>query len=386
MVPMPVQPMDAVTRATPQGGVQFIGGTRAATLQDSFNRAAEVAQPAVVSINAIRNAAPPRPQQHPVGFLDPFDGNPDVMIGQQAYENVGAGVIVDPAGYVVTNRHVIEGASSVVVTRFSQQQEHLQARVVEIDNAADLALLQILGGAGNYPTASLADSSRIDVGDWVLAVGSPFGLEHTVTAGIVSGIRHSMTIGGIAYRNMVQTDAPINKGSSGGPLVNINGQVVGINTAIYAPTGVFNGTGFAIPSNQVGAFVSRVLEGLTGQGGWGFAPATPAPAAARPTRHENVYLGLGVIDMTAGLARRLAFPHAGGVFVSTIVMDSPADQAEISRGDIITAIDGFPIDDGQDFRAMLARLMPGQNIAVTIWRRGRTRHLHLTTATIPGAP
>jgi serine protease Do len=322
-----------------------------------------------VDISAIRSSPLPGPPTNLNGprFIDPFDGVPEKFIGQMAFESVGSGVVVDPSGYVVTNHHVVAGASTIIVTRFPQKEGHYSARVIASDPSRDLALLQILG-EGPFPAAALADSSRVEVGDWVLTVGNPFGLGHTVTAGIISGKRNSLRINGINFRGLLQTDAPINKGSSGGPLVNMSGQVVGINTAIYAPTGVFSGTGFAIPSNRVGAFVAPFLENN---------PLTVA--MQRPANPGTVWLGIGVIDMTADLAAKLSYPRAGGIFVASLVLDSPADEAEITRGDIITAVSGRPIQNSASLQAVLASLSPGQTVGVTIWRDGKTETLRLTT-------
>ncbi len=257
--------LDAVTMPTPMGGIKFIGGIQASG-QDAgsitnFNWAADVIRPCVVEINAVRPSPVPTPVADPSAarFIDPFDGVPDKVIGQLAFESVGSGLIVDSSGYVVTNHHVVAGASAIAITRFQQAGGQYYAQIVAFDPRKDLALLKIVGD-GPFPAATLADSSRVEVGDPVLAVGNPFGFGNTVTAGIISGKRNSLLINGIDFNGLLQTDAPINKGSSGGPLVNMNGEVVGLNTAIYAPTGVFSGMGFAIPSNRVGAFVRAPLR------------------------------------------------------------------------------------------------------------------------------
>jgi len=207
----------------------------------TFNVAARSIRPSVLGIRASFGAAVP---------------------GERSVERVGSGVIVHPSGYVITNFHVVSGASSIVVSRFRQPDALLAAQLVAVED--DLALLKVADG-GPFPAAQLADSSQTRVGDWVLAVGHPFGLGLTVTAGIVGQRRGELTIpGGKQYTGLIQTDAPINEGSSGGPLVDLNGQVVGVNTAIYAPTGVFSGAGFAIPSNRVRAFLQRSLPATGG--------------------------------------------------------------------------------------------------------------------------
>lgn len=204
----------------------------------AFNIAATSVRPSVVGIRATLGAAP----------------------GRAALQRIGSGVVVDNGSYIVTCRHVVVGASTISVAPFGTTDVQLAARLVAAQE--DLALLQLIQG-GPLPPATLADSSQAMVGDWVLAVGHPFGLGLTVTAGIIGRRHSSLGIpGGQQYTGLIQTDAPINEGSSGGPLANLQGQVVGLNTAIYAPTGVFSGVGFAIPSNVVRDFLARNLPGL----------------------------------------------------------------------------------------------------------------------------
>jgi serine protease Do len=235
----------------------------------------------------------------------------------------------------------------------------------------DLAVLKV-DGAAPFPAAVLADSSQVEVGDWVLAVGNPFGLSHTVTAGIISARRSSLMISGVQYSGLLQTDAPINKGSSGGPLVNLAGEVVGINTAIYAPTGVFNGTGFAIPSNRVARIVARVLEGQPGAVAQAALPVSPEAAPA-----PAVWLGLGVVDVSAALAAKLALVQPTGVFVNTVAQGSPAEEAEVVRGDVITELGGRPIASTAGLLATLPALPVGQVVRLTVWRSGASKTLKL---------
>ena len=174
-------------------------------------------------------------------------------MGSAGYENIGAGVFVDSRGYVLTNYHVTKDANDIVVTIFSNPARDVRADVVANEPSLDLTLLKVRDN-GPFTEAQLADSNLTQLGDYVVAVGSPFGIEQTVTSGIISGIRKSVMIEGVRYQNLFQTDAPINHGSSGGPLVNLNGDVIAINAAIYAPTGVFNGTGFRYRSMIAGVF------------------------------------------------------------------------------------------------------------------------------------
>jgi len=386
-LPAPAPQPDMVTAASP--GIRFVNGPITMPQGNgSFHQAASQIRPSVVSISAMR-LVPFAPVANIPGGA--------TAVGQQSFETVGSGVIVDQAGYVVTNRHVIAGAMSIIVSLPTRPVTHLSAEVIKAEEASDLALLKI-PSTGALPTAILADSSRVQVGDWVLAVGYPFGLDLTVTSGIISGKRISMNIGGRPYRGLFQTDAPINKGSSGGPLVDLNGHVIGINTAIYAPTGVFSGTGFAIPSNLVGAFVARALE--RGQA-WPPAFAQPAatpmlpyaqpaptwpqtapmqmplPAATAAPIASTVWMGLGVKDMTLQLAETMGYPYQGGVYVASVVIDSPADEAEIARGDVIIAMAGQTTGDRATLEQVLSSTMPGQPVSTTIWRGGKTETLVL---------
>jgi serine protease Do len=177
-------------------------------------------------------------------------------VGNKAYETVGSGVIIDSRGFILTNYHVISLATDLVVSVSGRLKGDFPAGIVAADPATDLALIRV-SGAPALPEARLGDSHSARVGDWVLAFGSPFGLEQTVTQGIISNRRKSLVIDGISYGEMLQTDAPINRGSSGGPLVNVSAEVIGINTAIYGPNGVFSGTGFAIPVDRAKAFLAR---------------------------------------------------------------------------------------------------------------------------------
>lgn len=362
-------PIEAVTGATPGGGIRFIGAQGAPATAEPYTWAADVVRPCTVSINAVRSSNVLRPQAAPDGarFIDPFDGVPERIIDNKGFESVGSGVIVDPTGYVVTNHHVIAGATTVMVSLFERPDSPRPASIVAADPERDLALLKILGD-GPFPVAAFADSSTVEVGEQVLAVGNPFGLSHTVTAGIVSARRSAVQIDGMTLSGLLQTDAPINQGSSGGPLVNLHGQLVGVNTAIYAPGGFFNGTGFAIPSNRVAAFVSRVLDRL------GVRAALPRPAAAGAS---GAWLGVGGVDITPQMASALGYPAVGGVYVTNVLLDSPADGAELARGDVLASLAGQAIGGVAALERIVAGLSPGQVVPATIWRGGKTETVNV---------
>ncbi len=272
--------VDAVSFATPGGGIHLIGapgrfppsaGLGAAGAaprvqlaaanprsHHAFNTVSSLILPTVVHIHATRS----QPGAAVVGpgagvhFADPFDGVPEKFVRDKAYETVGSGVIVDSRGFILTNYHVISQATDLLISVSGSIRRDFPAVIVAVSPAADLALIKARR-APALPEARLGDSSGVQVGDWVLAFGSPFGLEQTVTQGIISNRRKSLVVEGVSYGEMLQTDAPINRGSSGGPLVNLNAEVIGINTAIYGPNGVFSGTGFAIPVVRAKAFLAQ---------------------------------------------------------------------------------------------------------------------------------
>lgn len=215
---------------------------------DSSASAVAAVRPAVVYIKTTvpKGNEGTDGSSHPSGFS--FDSATGGSNGSTK-NSIGSGVIFDPKGYVLTNYHVIAGAQEIEVTPFGYREMVYSARIVKTDQDNDLAILKI-DSQEKFPCATLGNSDLIEVADTVLAIGSPFGLEHTVTKGIISDDKRHLIIDGTEYKEMIQTDAAINRGNSGGPLINVDGEVVGINTAIYAPTGIFAGVGFAIPINK----------------------------------------------------------------------------------------------------------------------------------------
>jgi serine protease Do len=342
-----------VAATVQRGGVGAASGPSAgnvkltgATQHTEFNVAARTIRPSVVGIRAAIGS---------------------VGGGRSSVERIGSGLAIDSAGHIVTCQHVIAGATSIMVSRFGRPNERAPARVVAVEE--DLALLHLLDGEAPA-SAQLADSSQVHVGDWILAVGHPFGLGLTVTAGIVGRKDGVLSIpGGQQYTGLLQTDAPINEGSSGGPLVDLTGQVVGLSTAIYAPTGVFSGAGFAIPSNRVREFLSRNLAGPVG-------PAA-GPQVAATGQPGRAWWGLGLTNVTQNVAAKLSYQRADGVLVESVVLGSPADVAQLARGDIITAIAGQPVRDIGSVQWIQSRLGASQAVAVEIWRRGRAQTLTL---------
>jgi serine protease Do len=268
----------------------------------------------------------------------------------QLIERAGSAVVVDAAGYAITCSHVVSGATSISVRRF-QRERWSPARTVASDG--DLALLLVTDGEP-MTAATLGDSSRLNIGDWVLAVGHPFQLGLTVTAGILSRRDASLSMprGGV-QTGLLQTDAAINEGSSGGPLVNIAGEVIGINSAIYAPTGAFSGASFAIPADRVRKFVSSILGQQASPQGW----------------------GLGLISLSPALAAQVGFAGSQGVVVSSVAPASAAARAQLAQGDVITKIAGLPINDLNSAIAIRDRLIANASseVVVEFSRRGVVR-------------
>ena len=241
---------------------------------------------------------------------------------------LGSGFIIDPAGYIVTNNHVVDGAHDVSVTLTDGNK--YKAKVVGRDTKTDLALLKIDAGHA-LPYVAFGDSDNEHEGDWVIAVGNPYGLGGTVTAGIVSA--HGRNINAGPYDDFLQIDAPINPGNSGGPLFNQSGQVVGIDTAIYSPSGGSVGIGFAIPSNVAKNIVAQLRDHGKVARGW---------------------LGVQMQPLTPTLAKAVGLPNDQGVVVDAVIEDSPAAHASLQQGDVITAFNGKPIKDARDLAMAVA--------------------------------
>lgn len=315
--------------------------------RSAFNAAAEAIRPSVMGIRAVGGAT----------------------AGHPGFERIGSGIVVQPGGLVLTCNHVIAGASRVSASRFRHPNERIPLEVVATEG--DLALLRMVGGPP-VPPATFGDPSRLGVGDWVLAVGHPFGLGLSVSAGIVGRRNAEITLpGGQRQQGLLQTDAPINEGSSGGPLVNTNGEVVGVNMAILAPDGVFTGAGFAIDANRARSFVERNRRG-----------PNPAPVAlvqpAPPIRRAA--LGLGLTDLNPSLAASARFPATGGALVTSVVLNSPADRAQFARGDVITAIGERPITSVAAVGQALSGLGSTGMLPIQIWRHGRAQTLVIQMA------
>jgi serine protease Do len=336
------------------GRSQFIGFPK------SFADLVDMVKPAVVNISTETTVkVPGSPFRHffgpeeggPFGnFFQKFFGEiPDQELRQQS---LGSGFIIDKDGYIITNNHVVQGADEIKV-KLADGRE-FKARVIGRDAKTDLALIKISSFFKDLPTLPLGDSDKMRVGDWVLAIGNPFGLEETVTQGIISATGRA--IGSGPYDNFLQTDAPINPGNSGGPLINLKGQVIGINTAIIASG---QGIGFAIPSNMAKNIIAQLKEKGKVVRGW---------------------IGVSVQTITPEIAQSFGLKEAGGALVSDVVPGGPAEAAGIKRGDIIVAFDGKNIGKMSDLPVIVAGTSVGTTVPVKVMREGKELTLNIKIA------
>ena len=264
---------------------------------------------------------------------------------------VGSGFIISADGFVMTNAHVVDGADEVLVTLTDKRE--FKARIVGADKRTDVAVVKI--EAGGLPAVRIGDVSRLKVGEWVMAIGSPFGLENTVTAGIVSAKQRDTG----DYLPFIQTDVAVNPGNSGGPLINMRGEVVGINSQIYSRSGGFMGISFAIPIDEA----MRVSEQLR--------------ASGRVTRGR---IGVQIDQVSKDVAESIGLGKPQGALVRGVESGSPADKAGVEAGDIITRFDGRAIEKASDLPRLVGNTKPGTRSALTVFRRGQTRDLSITIA------
>ncbi len=294
---------------------------------------------------------PDQPQQQP---QQPRPHNRKQVPEDQEQEvdrGIGSGFIISADGYVLTNAHVVDGADEVHVTMTDKRE--FKAKVIGADKDSDIALLKIEGS--NLPHLTLGDSDKIRAGEWAIAIGSPFGLDNTVTAGIISS--KAREIGD--YLKLIQTDVAVNPGNSGGPLLNMRGEVVGINSQIFSESGGYMGISFAVPINDA----IRVSEQLK--------------ATGKVTRGR---LGIQIQDVTREIAESLNLPKAEGASVARVEPGSPAEKAGIQAGDIVIKFNGTPVESMGDLRRMAGATKPGTKVAVTVWRKGAPHDLTVVVA------
>ena len=329
-------------------------------LSTAFQNVAETVQPSVVSISSARKIeGRSRRMPHPFfgspfedffgdDFFDRFFRQPPSGWGL-VQQGLGTGVIVSADGHILTNSHVVRDADEITVQLYDDEQ--LEAEVVGVDTKTDLAVLKV--DADELRPARLGDSDELSVGQWVVAIGNPFGLDSTITAGIVSAKGRSR-VGLADYEDFIQTDAAINPGNSGGPLLNLRGEVVGINTAIATRSGGYMGVGFAIPVNMARNVMRSLIDDGHVSRGW---------------------LGVVIQDLNQGLAESFGYDSNDGALVSEVTTDGPAATAGVRPGDIITCIDGKRIEGIDDLKLRIAQNRPGTEVELEVFRDGRDKKI-----------
>ena len=324
--------------------------------QQIFADVAEKAIPAVVSIYSERNIALPDNASRYDDFLDngPFQyffGQPNAKKPPprpHKETGLGSGVIISPSGYILTNNHVIEGADLIKVQLYDEVE--YVATIVGTDKPSDMAVIKIKADAPRLPTLPLGSSEKLRIGEWVIAVGNPYGLSHTVTTGIISAKGRKNT-GINSYENFLQTDAAINPGNSGGALMNLSGELIGINTAIFSRSGGYQGIGFAIPIDMAKKITRDLIRDGEVTRGW---------------------LGVSIQPIDAEQADELKLHDKKGALVGGVVPESPADKAGIKRGDVITKVGDLEIKDANDLLNRIALLVPNEWVEVWVVREGMT--------------
>ena len=331
----------------------------------AFSEVAKKVSPAVVYINVERIERSRRRERSPFDdeffrrFFDmPF---PDDRLRngprERRVEGQGSGFIISSDGLILTNNHVVGDADEMVVQM--QDGREFKAKLVGADERSDVAVIKV--EAENLPVLELGDSDALDVGEWVLAVGSPFGLSHSITAGIVSAKGRS-SVGITDYENFIQTDAAINPGNSGGPLVDLNGKAVGMNTAIFSRSGGYMGIGFAIPINMVSKIMGQLVD------------------SGSVTRG---YLGILIQNLTHDLSEQFGLDTSKGVLIADVTADSPAERSGLLQGDVIVEFDGQKVDDVGRFRNRVSLVMPGSEVNMVVIRGGERVSLDVEIGTLP---
>ncbi len=354
-------------RSDPRPGIPVgalgSGGVDTGAVQQapgSYAVAVAAAAPAVVNIHTTKRVSVSRmPLPADPALRKFFEQMPGLNQQQQA-TNLGSGVVVSAKGHVLTNFHVIEGADEIIVALTDGRQA--VATVVGVDADSDLAVLSI--ALTNLPLLRFTLLEAPRVGDVVLAIGNPFGVGQTITMGIVSALGRT-GLGINTYENFIQTDAAINPGNSGGALIDTQGRLVGINSAIYSKSGGSLGIGFAIPAEAAQTVLSQILTFGYVKRGW---------------------LGIEPQDMTADLARAFGLERADGVIIAGMLRDGPAAKGGLKVGDIIQEIDGKPVNDTQRFMARIAAKAPGEALELKLYRNGRLQTLTLTAGQRPAKP
>lgn len=323
----------------------------------SFSEIVKAVSPSVVNISTTRTVQNPPTLEDLFEFLPPF-GNSH---GKRWKElSMGSGVIVSSDGYLLTNYHVIEQAEDIKVTLYDRRT--FRATVVGVDPKTDLAVIKI--NAKDLPVAPWGNSDNLQVGDFVLAIGNPYGLTHTVTMGIISATGRA-DVGIADYEDFIQTDAAINPGNSGGPLVNIKGEIIGINTAIFSRTGGYQGIGFAVPINMAKVIKDNLIKEGKVIRGW---------------------IGIMVQDLTAELAEKFSLKENYGILITDVVKNGPAQRAGLKRGDIILEFEGKRVTESAVLRNLVAQSKAGTPINLKISRDGTSFNAQVVVEQLPSEP
>jgi serine protease Do len=343
------------------------GAAESTAMTTSFAPIVKNAQPAVVSIASTKVIKASADEGLSPFFDDPMfrqffgDRGAGPRSGkqrEQRQQGLGSGVIVSPDGMILTNNHVIDGATDIRV--ITADKRELKARVIGADPKTDIAVVKV--DQNNLPTLSFADSSKVQVGDIALAIGNPFGVGQTVTMGIISATGRG-NLGIEDYEDFIQTDAAINPGNSGGALINANGQLIGINTAILSRAGGNQGVGFAVPANLAATVMNQLVK--TG-------------------KVVRGYMGVMIQPVTPEIAKAFNLPaDARGSLVGEVTPDSPAAKAGLMQGDVITELNGVRVDDSRDLRLKISQLAPGSSAKLKILREGNPREITITLGEAP---
>lgn len=332
------------------------------SLQDfseTFATIAERVTPSVVLIKSKRVATQAQAQR----FWSPFEeffGGPPRNARPRPFVGQGSGVIVSEDGYILTNNHVVEDAEKLTVQLIDERE--VDAEIVGLDPRTDLAVIKI--DIDDLTVLAFGDSDKLRVGEWVMAVGNPLGRNHTVTAGIVSakGRRQVLPRNEATYENFIQTDAAINPGNSGGALVDLEGNLMGINTAIATRTGGYQGIGFAVPSNMARDIMTRLVE---------------------DGRISRGYLGVGIVDLDEDLAASYGMESKSGVLISEIREDGPAIDSDLQREDVVVALNGTDVENTDDLRKRIASIAPGTEVELGVMRDGEPMTIAIELGELP---
>ncbi|MDD5287350.1 MAG: DegQ family serine endoprotease [Desulfuromonadaceae bacterium] len=321
--------------------------------QKAFTNISKKVTPSVVNISTISRKKMVQPFFEMNPFFEDFFGAPQA----RRDKSLGSGFLISKDGYIVTNDHVVRDAESIQV-KLSNDKVY-DAKVVGGDTKTDIAVIKI--NVADLPAAVLGDSDKLEVGQWAIAIGNPFGLDRTMTVGVISATGRS-NVGIETYENFIQTDASINPGNSGGPLLNVYGEVIGINTAIVASG---QGIGFAIPINMAKpVFAQLIQKGSVSRG----------------------YMGVTIQPMTEELSKSFGLKQARGALVNGIIKGSPAEKAGILQGDVITALNGADVKDPSHLQRLVAEAGVGKAVKVTLFREGKTIELNMTLTSADSAP